>query len=44
MLTETVARYTGGNGDGNNDEELLLVDIEKKVERCKVVELLNAKT
>jgi hypothetical protein len=44
MLTEMVARYIGGNDDGNNDEELLLVDIEKKVERCKVMELLNAKT
>jgi hypothetical protein len=44
MLTETVVRYAGGNGDSNNDEELLLVDVEKKVERCKVVELFNAKT
>jgi hypothetical protein len=44
MLTETVARYAGGDGDVDNDEELLLVDVEKKVERCKVVELLNAKT
>jgi hypothetical protein len=44
MLTETVVRYAGGDGDVDNDEELLLVDIEKKVERCKVVELLNAKT
>ena len=32
------------DGDGDNDEELLLVDVEKKVERCKVVELFNAKT
>jgi hypothetical protein len=31
------------DGDGDNDEELLLVDVEKKVERCKVVELLNTK-
>jgi hypothetical protein len=44
MLTETVARYAGGDGDVDNDEELLLVDVEKKVERCKVVELFNAKT
>jgi hypothetical protein len=43
MLMETVIRYTGGDSDIDNDEELLLVDIEKKVERCKVVELLNAK-
>jgi hypothetical protein len=33
--------YTGGNDDGNNDEELLLVDIEKKVEWYKIMELLN---
>jgi hypothetical protein len=39
-----VARYAGGDGDVDNDEELLLIDIEKKVERCKVVELLNTKT
>jgi hypothetical protein len=32
------------DGDGDNDEELLLIVVEKKVERCKVVELLNAKT
>jgi hypothetical protein len=37
--------YTDGDGDndGDNDEELLLVVIEKKVERCKVMELLNTK-
>jgi hypothetical protein len=27
------------DGDGDVDDELLLVDVEKKVERCKVVEL-----
>ena len=30
--------------DDGNDDELLLVDVEKKVERCKVVELFNTKT
>jgi hypothetical protein len=43
MLMETVVRYTGGNDDIDNDEELLLVDIEKKVERCKIMELFNTK-
>jgi hypothetical protein len=38
----TVVVYTDGDGDddGDNDEELLLVVIEKKVERYKIVELL----
>jgi hypothetical protein len=44
MLMEMVVRYTDGDGDVDNDEELLLIDIEKKVERCKIVELLNTKT
>jgi hypothetical protein len=45
VLTVMVVVYTDGDGDGDgdNDEELLLVVVEKKVERCKVVELLNAK-
>jgi hypothetical protein len=38
------AQGADGDVDGDNDEELLLVDVEKKVERCKVVELFNAKT
>jgi hypothetical protein len=32
MLTEMMVRYTDDIDDGNNDEELLLIDIEKKVE------------
>ena len=31
------------SGDGDNDEELLLIDIEKKVEWYKIMELLNTK-
>jgi hypothetical protein len=40
----TVVLSADGDGDSDNDEELLLVVVEKKVERCKVVELFNAKT
>jgi hypothetical protein len=32
-----------GDGDGDNDEELFLIVVEKKVERCKIVELFNTK-
>jgi len=35
--------YIGNNYDDNNDEELFLIDIEKKVEWYKIMELLNTK-
>jgi hypothetical protein len=39
VLFLTVALSADGDGDGDGDEELLLVDVEKKVERCKAAEL-----
>ena len=33
--------YIDNDDNDNNDEELLLIDIEKKVEWYKIIELLN---
>ena len=35
--------YIDNDNDINNDKELLLIDIEKKVEWYKIIELLNIK-
>ena len=43
LLIIMIIWYIDNNYNDNNDEELLLIDIEKKMEWYKIMELLNIK-